>query len=180
MPVDLNYSVTFWLYGPHPAVHIYASCIMQEEASEKELQPFQPLLIVQPKKHWRPLLCLTTLLMKYLRSSLCDKAEVKGKSWAVDPFDTFRGSAIEEEVAQSDHSASEHANTLIALLIIFVMLKAKPRLMYLVRWEPYVISEVRTLGCFYKPSRRNCHASHVSTGFLWTEAEIIKIWLRVL
>lgn len=147
MSVDLNYSVTFWLYGPHPAIHIYARYTMQEGASEKELQPFQPLLpcltmlTVQLRNHWKPLLCLITLLI-CLRRSFDNKAEAKGKSRATDPLDTFRGSAIEEG-AQPDHSASEHASTLIASVILFMMLKAKHSLTYLVGWRPlcHIVSE---------------------------------------
>lgn len=137
MSVDLNYSVTFWLYGPHPAIHIHAKHTIQEGASE-ELQPFQPLLpmlTVQPRYRWRPLLCLITLVIQGFRSSLGYKVEAKGKSRAVDPLDTLEGSAIEEEGAEPDHSASEHASTLIASVMLFVVLKAKHRLMDLVGWE---------------------------------------------
>lgn len=60
------------------------------------------------------------------------KVEAKGKSWAVDPLDTLKGSAIEEEGAEPEHSASEHASTLIASVMLFMMLKAKHRFMDLV------------------------------------------------
>lgn len=74
-------------------------------------------------------LCLTILLIQRLRSSLRDEAGAERKSWAVNPLDAFKRTAVEEEGAQRDHSASEHPSTLIIISgMLFMMLKAKHRL----------------------------------------------------
>lgn len=90
------------------------------------------MLTVQTRNRQKPLLCLTVLLIQHLRSSLCDKTGAKRKGQAVDPLEAFRAFVTKEEVAQPDHTPSEHASTLISSVLLFMMLKAKHRLMYLV------------------------------------------------
>lgn len=147
MSDDLNYSLIFCLYGPHPAIHTYARYAMQEGASGKELQPFQhllsclPRLTVQPRNYWRSLSSLPNNFANTTFTELSpwwgwSKKEELGSesSWR------FQENCNRRRGCKQDHSASEHPSTLIIISgMLFMMLEAKHRLMYLVRWEPYVI-----------------------------------------
>lgn len=89
----------------------------------------------------------------------------------MDHLDTSWESAIEEEDAQPDHSASDHANMLIVSVILFMMLKAKHRLMYL--------SQTRNI-CLIVSEDLRVLLQTFSTSFLLTEVEVIKLHLGSL
>lgn len=89
----------------------------------------------------------------------------------MDPLDASWESAIEEEDAQPDHSASDHANMLIVPVILFMMLKAKHRLMCL--------SQMRNI-CLIVSEDLRVFLQTFSTSFLLTEAEVIMLQQPVL